>query len=207
MINDKEAPSSQPPLLRSPWLSATPEPLHFPVHIKGTPSASVITCLLLSRERVISASDDHWICVWDPTDGRQIHVLEGHDGGIWSLAACSRRITSKYPLAPPKYQDLLVSGSTDRTLRVWDLETGRNTYTFGGHTSTVRSIAIVRPTWVDKDDGSGLKEKRPKQTLIITGSRDHTLRVWRLPTRSDVEYNTFSSDTAESDDAQVGLLF
>lgn len=35
--------------------------------------------------------------------------------------------------------DVLVSGSTDRTVRVWSLEQGKQTHIFWGHTSTVVS--------------------------------------------------------------------
>ena len=180
------------------WTQTTPKRLHFPAH-----GASVVTCLLFSRRRIISASDDHSIHVYDPADGRQIRILEGHEGGVWALAVCSRRIVSRNPNTPPKFYDLLVSGSTDRTVRIWDLATGRNTHVFGGHTSTVRCLAIVRPTWIEKDDGSGVKEKWPKRTLIVTGSRDHSLRVWRLPGRGEDEYRCFGADTTEDDPAEV----
>ncbi|KAF8323591.1 WD40-repeat-containing domain protein [Cantharellus anzutake] len=186
----------------SRWTQTTPKRLHFPAH-----GASVVTCLLFSRRRIISASDDHSIHVYDPADGRQIRILEGHEGGVWALAVCSRRIVSRNPHASPKYYDLLVSGSTDRTVRIWDLATGRNTHVFGGHTSTVRCLAVVRPTWIEKDDGSGVKEKWPKRTLIVTGSRDHSLRVWRLPGRGEDEYRCFGADTTEDDPAEVGHYY
>lgn len=70
---------------------------------------------------------------------------------------------------------------------------------FGGHTSTIRTLAIARPAWVERDDGSGIVEKWPKHTLIVTGSRDHTLRIWRLPARGDGEYRCKG---AEVDDAE-----
>lgn len=181
----------------SRWTQKTPKRLTFAAH-----GASVVTCLLFSRRRIISASDDHSIHIYDPTDGSQIRMLEGHDGGVWALAVCSRRIDAKIPGSIPEYHDILVSGSTDRTVRIWDLTTGRNTHVFGGHTSTVRCLAIVRPTWIERDDGSGLKEKWPKRTLIVTGSRDHSLRVWRLPGRRDDEYKCKGSD-AEDDTAEV----
>lgn len=186
----------------SRWTQKTPKRLTFPAH-----GASVVTCLLFSRRRIISASDDHSIHVYDPLNGSQLRMLEGHDGGVWALAVCSRRIDDpRVPGSMPQCHDVLVSGSTDRTVRIWDLSTGRNTHVFGGHTSTVRCLAIVRPTWVDSDDGSGLKEKWPKRTLIVTGSRDHSLRVWRLPGRRDDEYRCKGADP-EDDTAEVFYLF
>jgi F-box and WD-40 domain protein CDC4 len=132
----------------------------------------VVTCLVLSKDRIISASDDHSIHVYDLLTGEWRLALLGHEGGVWAVAAT---------------RDVLVSGSTDRTVRIWDLNTGRCTHVFGGHTSTVRCLAIVKPEWVEMEDGR--REKWPKRSLIVTGSRDHTLRVWTLPRSGDAGYS------------------
>jgi F-box and WD-40 domain protein CDC4 len=146
-------------LTRTRWIdSPTPRHLTFPAH--GT---SVVTCLLFSRGRIISASDDHSILVHSPITGELLRSLDGHEGGVWALAAT---------------KDTLVSGSTDRTVRIWDLSTGQCTHVFGGHTSTVRSLAVVKPEWVER-------ERWPKRPLIVTGSRDRSLRVWTLPHSGD----------------------
>ncbi|THH20907.1 hypothetical protein EW146_g562 [Bondarzewia mesenterica] len=171
-------------LTRDRWVT-NPEPKHisFPAH-----GRSVVTCLLFSQGRIISASDDHSIHVYSPSDGRLITSLVGHEGGVWALAAT---------------KDTLVSGSTDRTVRIWDLATGRCTHVFGGHTSTVRCLAIVKPEWVDVEDERGhvRKEKWPKRSLIVTGSRDHSLRVWTLPRVGEVEYKCCGADDADADPA------
>ena len=56
--------------------------------------------------------------------------------------------------------------------------------------STVRCSAIVKPEWVDVEDehGNVRREKWPKRPLIVTGSRDHSLRVWNLPQANEPEY-------------------
>jgi F-box and WD-40 domain protein CDC4 len=167
-------------LTRTRWIN-NPEPKHltFPAH-----GRSVVTCLLLSRGRIISASDDHSIHVYSPVTGLLLRSLSGHEGGVWALAST---------------KDTLVSGSTDRTVRIWDLSTGLCTHVFGGHTSTVRCLAIVKPEWVDVEDENGnvRKEKWPKQPLIVTGSRDHSLRVWDLPRLGDPEYRFDGADEAD----------
>jgi F-box and WD-40 domain protein CDC4 len=76
--------------------------------------------------------------------------------------------------------DVLVSGSTDRTVRIWDMERNRCTHIFLGHTSTVRCLQIIEPVNINPDaDGPPIWE--PPYPLIVTGSRDSTLRVWKLP--------------------------
>jgi len=58
-----------------------------------------------------------------------------------------------------------VSGSSDSTLRVWDLEIGQTLTTLQGHTQGVRAVAIT-----------------PDGRRAVSGSWDYTLRVWDLET-------------------------
>ena len=75
-----------------------------------------MTCLIFSHGHIVSASDDHSIHVYSPVTGELLRSLDGHKGGVWALAA--RR-------------DTLVSSSTDRTVRIWDLSTGHALMRFG----------------------------------------------------------------------------
>lgn len=173
-------------LTRTSWLqNHNPKHLSFAAH-----GSHVVTCLIFSHGRIISASDDNLINVYSPTTGQLIKSLEGHKGGVWALAAT---------------KDTLVSGSTDRTVRIWDLKTWRCTHVFGGHTSTVRCLAIVKPEMVDVmgDDHIVRKERWPKRPLIVTGSRDHTLRVWTLPRPGDQEYRCCGADEVDDEIADV----
>src|SRR5258708_7645587 len=169
-------------LTQTKWVT-NPSPKHisFPAH-----GSAIVTCLVFSHNRIISASEDHSIHVYSPLTGDLLFTLKGHEGGVWALAAC---------------KDTLVSGSTDRTVRIWDLKSGRCTHVFGGHTSTVRCLAIVKPEIVDveRENGVVVKEKWPKRSLIVTGSRDHSLRIWTLPRPTDPEYSCFSSEESQVD--------
>jgi WD40 repeat protein len=77
-------------------------------------------------------------------------VLQGHTDWVNAVALSSdgRRV---------------VSGSYDKTLRVWDIESGQSLRTLQGHTSEVNAVAL-------SSDGR----------RVVSGSRDHTLRVWDL---------------------------
>ncbi|KAI9065422.1 WD40 repeat-like protein [Trametes sanguinea] len=172
-------------LTQTRWVTnQEPKRLTFPAH-----GRSVVTCLIFSHGRIISASDDHTIHVYSPVTGTLIRSLDGHEGGVWALAAT---------------KNTLVSGSTDRTVRIWDLETGRCTHVFGGHTSTVRCLAIVKPEWINYENEHGIvvREKWPKRPLIVTGSRDHSLRVWTLPRPGDEEYRCYGADDTEIDPSE-----
>jgi F-box and WD-40 domain protein CDC4 len=70
---------------------------------------------------------------------------------------------------------------------VWDIEKGLCTQVFHGHTSTVRCLQILLPV----DTGRSFNGKPitvPAFPLIITGSRDSQLRVWRLPEQGAKRY-------------------
>lgn len=116
--------------------------------------SNVVTCLQFDADRIVSGSDDQTIHIYDTETGHLLRELKGHDGGVWALQYI---------------QDTLVSGSTDRTVRVWDMESGKCTHIFDGHTSTVRCLMIIQP--FDNEE----------ESFIVTGSRDASLRVWKLP--------------------------
>jgi F-box and WD-40 domain protein CDC4 len=170
-----------------PWLR-DPKHLSFDAH-----DGSVVTCLLISHGRIISAAADRSIVVYSPVTGEPLHALNGHTSGVWALAVS---------------KDSLVSGSADKTIRIWDLTAGRCTHVFGGHTSTVRCLSIVKPEWIDIEGENGIitREKWPKRPLIVTGSRDHTLRVWTLPRPNDAEYRCYGADDTEIDPSEVGVF-
>jgi len=57
----------------------------------------------------------------------------------------------------------IVSGSYDKTIRVWDLNTGKLLNTLEGHTKSVNSVAIT----IDN-------------SKVVSRSNDKTIRVWDL---------------------------
>jgi tetratricopeptide (TPR) repeat protein len=64
----------------------------------------------------------------------------------------------------------IVSGSHDKTLRIWDAETGKSLQTLEGHESLVYSVA-----W------------NLASTRIVSGSEDHTLRIWDAATGTSLQ--------------------
>ena len=153
-------------IMRSNWMNPKAEPLHlaFRAH-----NRHVVTCLQFDDHKILTGSDDAHIDIYDTRSGAALRRLAGHEGGVWAL---------EY------YGDLLVSGSTDRSVRVWDMRNGRNLHVFQGHTSTVRCLQILLPAKIG-EYADGTPIMMPKQPLIITGSRDSTCRVWRLPKLDD----------------------
>lgn len=166
-------------IIRKSWMQDETKPRHiaFRAHQRH-----VVTCLQFDTDKILTGSDDTNINVYDTQTGALRARLEGHEGGVWAL----------------QYEgNVLVSGSTDRSVRVWDIEKGVCTQVFQGHTSTVRCLQILMPTTIKTADGK--TTKMPKQPLIITGSRDSNLRVWKLPKPDD---KTFFQAGPAPDDAE-----
>jgi WD40 repeat protein len=92
------------------------------------------------------------IIVLDGVTGRQMGVLSGHNRRAISVTFSSDG-------------RLLVSGSEDTTVKLWDIQTGGVIKTFYGHTDRVWSVSIS----VDC-------------SRIISGSSDKTICLWSIQT-------------------------
>jgi F-box and WD-40 domain protein CDC4 len=152
--------------IKKGWMDEDTRPKHLAFRAHGR---HVVTCLQFDGDKIITGSDDTHIHVYDTKTGREIKRLIGHEGGVWAL----------------QYDgNTLVSGSTDRSVRVWDIAKGKCVQQFHGHTSTVRCLVILKPTKIG-ETADGRPIMMPKVPLIITGSRDSNLRVWKLPQPGD----------------------
>lgn len=167
-------------MMRQSWTNGKVKPAHvaFAAHPRH-----VITCLQFDEDKIITGSDDTFIHVYDTKTGKLRNKLTGHDGGVWAL----------------QYEgNILVSGSTDRSVRVWDIEKGICQQVFYGHTSTVRCLQILNPTQTGTTP-SGRPIMQPEKPLIITGSRDSQLRVWRLPEVGTKRYTQTGQSSSEAE--------
>ncbi|KAJ1812157.1 SCF ubiquitin ligase complex subunit cdc4, partial [Coemansia sp. RSA 2599] len=146
---------------------------------------NVVTCVQLTEKYIIAGFDTKNIYVFDINSGDIVRQLVGHEGGVWALSVVGNTV---------------ISGSTDRSVRVWDLETGKCTHVFTGHSSTVRCLQVLLPTDMrtSRERAMGLPVRyEPAEPLIITGSRDTTLRVWRLPSpKKDAPFRVARSSVA-----------
>ncbi|EXJ82468.1 F-box and WD-40 domain-containing protein CDC4 [Capronia epimyces CBS 606.96] len=162
-------------LIRRNWMFEDTKPQHLAFRAHDT---HVVTCLQFDNDKILTGSDDNNINVYETRTGILRAILTGHEGGVWAL----------------QYEgNTLVSGSTDRSVRVWNIQDARETQVFRGHTSTVRCLQIVTPVKVG-ENAEGKPIMMPKQPLIITGSRDSTLRVWKLPRPGDPEFIQAEND-------------
>lgn len=83
--------------------------------------------------RVITASHDKSLKIWDLATGQIVQTLEGHNEYVMCIKVL-------------KQENLLFSGAHDATVKVWDLASGKCLHTFSAHQSGVSCIKCVGNT-------------------------------------------------------------
>jgi WD40 repeat protein/serine/threonine protein kinase len=89
-------------------------------------------------------------------DSWYVCSLKGHIGTVWAVTFST---DGCYAL----------SGSSDKTIRLWDVETGQEVRRFEGHTGWVFAVAFS-----------------PDGRYALSGSSDHTVRLWEVATGREV---------------------
>jgi WD40 repeat protein len=140
-------------------------------------------------KHVVSGSLDNTVRLWELATGKEVRRFTGHErwvrsvavtpdgkyvvsGSKWELAG---RPESRGPSLFPGHRGpvlsvavtpdgkYVVSGGGDRTVRLWDLATGKEVRLFTGHEGDVRSVAVT-----------------PDGKYVVSGSLDRTVRVWYI---------------------------
>ena len=107
---------------------------------------------------LLTQAEKHLVKPWlkplpgslDSAGSALLCTLKGHEFGVAAVAVLP--------------DGRIVSGSDDRTLKVWDAETGECSRTLKGHDDWVRAVSVL-------PDGR-----------IVSGSWDETLKVWDAET-------------------------
>ncbi|MFH0899002.1 MAG: WD40 repeat domain-containing protein, partial [Pseudomonadota bacterium] len=191
-----------------------------------------------SSRMLASASDDATVRLWDVVgDGKQRSLLRGHesfatrvvfartgelfsagkDGTVrqWDLSTgVSRALVERRPpvygLALNPIDGRLITGSSDRTIRFWNVDSGGELASLRGHQDVVTSVAVspdgnaLTSSSVDKhvrywnlDSGDSVVLGRhqdivtavvfsPDGRFVVSSSYDSTLRLWRVDAEASV---------------------
>ncbi len=128
--------------------------------------------------RIRTAGKRSGIEIWE--SGELQHTLLGHEGEISALA-----------IGPDS--QIIASGSTDTTIKIWNLETGKLLCTFsshltwGAHKEVIRSLAFS-----------------PSGQTLASSSDDGTIKVWNPRSRAcDRTIKGYARCLAFSPDAQT----
>ncbi|CAD8111491.1 unnamed protein product [Paramecium primaurelia] len=91
-------------------------------------------------------------CKWNNLRIHELNTQNGHNGSVWSVCFSSDGNT-------------LASGSSDTSIRLWDVKTGQQKAKLDGHTSYVRSVCFS-----------------PDGNTLASGSEDMSIRLWDVKT-------------------------
>jgi len=147
---------------------------------------------LCGSERLLSGSDDFTMILWDPQNSRKpLCRLTGH-----------QKVVNHVCFSPDgRY---IISGSFDKSIRLWDGRSGKYLATFRGHVGSVYQLSwsmdsrmfasCSADSTVKVWDAATRKLKEdlpghcdevyalawsPDGARVVSGSKDRTLRIWR----------------------------
>jgi WD40 repeat protein len=122
------------------------------------PSAHIPSAAFSPDNRFVIAASQADQIAWllNATTGEQVQVFEGHEGGITSVAYS-------------RDGRFVLTGSLDKTARIWDAGSGQQILVLRGHEDGVTSVAFS-----------------PDGHFVLTGSRDKTARVWDASTGQQI---------------------
>ncbi|MCL4127323.1 UNVERIFIED_CONTAM: hypothetical protein GTU68_032773, partial [Idotea baltica] len=111
------------------------------------------------REQVASAGLDKAIFLWDV---QTLTALTASNNTV-TTSSLNGNKDSIYSLAMNAPGTVIVSGSTEKVLRVWDPRTGNKLMKLKGHTDNVKALLVNR-----------------EGTQVLSGSSDGTIKLWSI---------------------------
>jgi WD40 repeat protein len=125
---------------------------------------------------LISCSTDSTIRIWDINTGECSKILQGHTSGVWSVAFLPMFPTeiNKQLNHPnnPKFlaEGIIASGSSDGTIKLWDVATGDCIATLAGHNTWVMSVDF-------SFDGK----------ILVSGDGNAAIKLWDVQTKECIK--------------------
>lgn len=124
-----------------------------------------VTCIAFHPifSSLASGSEDYTIKIWDYELGEIERTIKGHTKAVLSL-----------DFGGPRGGTLLASCSSDLTIKLWDpSDEYKNIRTLPGHDHSVSAVRFIP---------SGAAGSPQSGNLLVSASRDKTLRIWDVST-------------------------
>ena len=109
-------------------------------------------------------------------------------------------------------RDVLISGSADSEVRIWDIESGSCLHTLRGHVRGVQALAVDLFAGGDEDDEEGGektvqekdKEEKWQSVILFSTGSDRTILRWVLSEQPS--YPSHSTSSAPAPNISASLL-
>ncbi|ETO35009.1 hypothetical protein RFI_02064, partial [Reticulomyxa filosa] len=128
-----------------------------------------------------SGSFDKSVRVWDIKTSKTLHVFNGHTDGVWCVdisplqSNINNKASSAGIIGGNGYT--ICSGSFDKTIRMWDIETTKQLIIFEGHQDWVNSVKY----------GSNELGNIGGANTILSGSNDKSVRLWDIRSGKQIQ--------------------
>ena len=116
--------------------------------IKNNTMGRIMTCILLNKDEIACGSEAN-IQIINFEDGALRKTLNGHTSLVRDLNLLSDG-------------NQLLSGSDDKSIRLWDIAESKCLRVFNGHTHSANKILLFN------------------SSVIVSASDDHTIKFWNL---------------------------
>ncbi|ETO01258.1 hypothetical protein RFI_36184, partial [Reticulomyxa filosa] len=132
-----------------------------------------------------SGSYDNTIRLWDVETSKSLHVFNGHENSVCCVDISPLQSNNKKN--DNKSNNIgviggngytICSGSYDNTIRIWDIETTKQSILFKGHENGIRSVKYGSNELLN---------------TILSGSVDESVRLWDI--RSGEQIQVFNGHT------------
>jgi U3 small nucleolar RNA-associated protein 13 len=132
-----------------------------------------------SSQLFASASQDKTVKIWSVEDGSTIGVLRGHRRGVWavSFSPPGSQLNIAGASGSSSSRGYALTGSGDKTVRIWSLADYSCLVTMEGHTNSV-----LKTLWlpiVPQDQRSAHDKRGP---LVVSGAGDGLVKIWDVQT-------------------------
>ena len=150
--------------------------------LNGHIGAVYSVCFSSDNKRIISGSYNNNIKIWNADTGELINTLYGHSGTVYSVCFSPDLVAEAQVFNNKR----IISGSGDRSIKIWNAENGELINTLNGHNGDVLSVCFSSDLVVKSQV---LDNKR-----IVSGSSDNSIKIWNA--ENGELMNTLNGHTA-----------
>ena len=132
-----------------------------------------------SGQLFASASQDRTVKIWAAEDGSTVGVLRGHRRGVWSVAFSHLGTNLHVSSASDggSSRGYVLTGSGDKTVRIWSLLDYSCLMTMEGHTNSVLKVL-----WLPSSTSEEQRQHDKRGPLVASAGGDGLVKIWEAQT-------------------------